>query len=176
MKSIQKDYVSFTDGGFLPGLPAAMVRYSANEFEQIYSANVYSYLNIDWKKYHFSPSTGKEMIDEFNNYKPEAFFSGEWKRLKWNEYKKIDFGTNIGKHYAAPMMLEEMKFLPKDIPSLKETGFFVGGFNWFVNYISIPFVLISLKISESLFSKPSVKLFEFGLKNSASRHTSVPLS
>ena len=153
-----------TDGGFHPGLPAAMVRFSAENFDELQIANVYSYLNIDWGKYHFSPSTGKEMIDEFNNYKPEAYLSGQWKKLKWSECKKFDFGKSVGKHYAAPMMLEEMKFLPKEIPSLNETGFFVGGFNWFVNYISIPFVLISLKISESLFSKPAVKLFEFGLK------------
>jgi saccharopine dehydrogenase (NAD+, L-lysine-forming) len=141
-----------------------MVRYSANEFDEIYSANVYSYLNIDWDKYQFSPSTGREMIDEFNDYNPSVFFEGKWKKLKWGEYKKFDFGKSVGKHYAAPMMLEEMKFLPKAIPSLNETGFFVGGFNWFVNYISIPIVMISLKISESLFSKPAAKLFEFGLK------------
>ncbi len=153
-----------TDGGFHPGLPAAMVRFSAENFDELQIANVYIYLNIDWGKYHFSPSTGKEMINEFNNYKPEAYFSGQWKKLKWSEYKIFDFGKSVGKHYAAPMMLEEMKFLPKAIPSLNETGFFVGGFNWFVNYISIPFVMISLKISESLFSKPAVKLFEFGLK------------
>lgn len=153
-----------TDGGFHPGLPAAMVRYSAKEFDEIYSANVYSYINIDWGKYQFSSSTGREMIDEFNNYNPEVFLEGKWKKLKWSEYKKFDFGNSIGKQYAAPMMLGEMKNLPEEFSSLNETGFFVRGFNWFVNYISIPFAMVCLKISKSLFVKPAVKVFEFGLK------------
>jgi len=153
-----------TDGGFHPGLPAAMVRYSAKEFDEIYSAKVYSYLNINWGKYQFSPSTGREMIDEFNNYNPKIFFEGEWKKNKWSEYKKFDFGNSIGKQFVALMMLEEMKNLPEEFPTLKETGFFIGGFNWFVNYISIPFAMVCLKISKSLFVKPAVKVFEFGLK------------
>jgi len=167
---MKKDEISakglcfITDGGFHPGLPAAMVRYSAKEFDEIYSAKVYSYINIDWENYQFSPSTGREMIDEFNDYDPRIFFEGEWKKLKWSEYKKFDFGNSIGKQYVAPMMIEEMKNLPEEFPSLKTTGFFVGGFNWFVNYISIPFTMVALKISKTLFSSLAAKLFEFGLK------------
>jgi len=32
------------------------------------------------------------------------------------------------------------------IPSLQETGFFVGGFNWFVDYLVLPVGLAALRI------------------------------
>lgn len=154
-----------TDGGFHPGIPAAMVRYAATEFEEIISANVYSYLNLDWKSYSFSSSTALEMISEFSDYNSEFYSGGKWKKPKWSEYKKFDFGNLIGKQYTAPMMLEEMRILPEEFSSLNETGFFVGGFNWFVNYISIPLIIPALKISKRTFIKPASKLFEFGLNN-----------
>ena len=159
-----KQLCFITDGGFHPGLPAAMVRYSSKYFQNLELANVYSYLNLDWGQYHFSPSTGREMIEEFNNYMPEVYSDGRWKKLKWSNYKKIDFGNGIGERYIAPMMLEEMKYLPNKYSSLKEMGFYVCGFNWFVNYISIPFSIVCMKISKSLCYYPAVKLFELGLK------------
>jgi saccharopine dehydrogenase (NAD+, L-lysine-forming) len=61
------------------------------------------------------------------------------------------------------MYLEEMKSLPAIFPSLKETGFYVAGFNWFVDYVGIPLVMIGLTISEKL-TKPLSKFFEWGLK------------
>ena len=154
-----------TDGGFHPGIPAAMVRYSASEFDEIISANVYSYLNLDWKSYSFSSATAKEMISEFSDYNSEFYSDGKWKKPKWSEYNKFNFGKMIGRQYTAPMMLEEMRSLPEEFPSLNETGFFVGGFNWFVNYISIPLIISALKISKRIFTKPASKLFEFGLKH-----------
>ena len=142
-----------------------MVRYSASEFDELISANVYSYLNLDWKSYSFSSSTATEMISEFSDYNSEFYSNGKWKKPKWSEYKKFDFGNLIGKQYTAPMMLEEMRSLPEEFSSLNETGFFVGGFNWFVNYISIPLIIPALKISKRIFTNPASKLFEFGLKN-----------
>lgn len=38
-----------TDGGFHPGLPAAMVRFAAERFDQLDSANVASVIKIDWR-------------------------------------------------------------------------------------------------------------------------------
>jgi len=36
------------DGGFHPGLPAALVRYVAPHFDRLEKANVGSVINVDW--------------------------------------------------------------------------------------------------------------------------------
>jgi saccharopine dehydrogenase (NAD+, L-lysine-forming) len=152
-----------TYGGFHPGIPAAMVRYSVSEFDKLISANVYSYVNIDWADYSFSSATSAEFIEELSNFNPTAFKDGTWKKVKWTEMKKIDFGK-YGKQYCAPMMMEEMRSLPDEITTLKETGFFIGGFNWFTNYISMPVTILLNKISKKLLVKPVIKFYEWGLK------------
>ncbi len=39
-----------TDGGFHPGVPAALVRYAAPRFDQLEQANVASVIKIDWRQ------------------------------------------------------------------------------------------------------------------------------
>jgi saccharopine dehydrogenase (NAD+, L-lysine-forming) len=57
-----------------------------------------------------------------------------------------------------------MKELPIKYNSLIETGFYVSGFNWFVDYLVFPFAMVTLKI----FGKPALnlvgKVFVKGLK------------
>jgi len=59
----------------------------------------------------------------------------------------LDFGEPFGKQYAVPMGLDEMRDLPELIPSLQDTGFFVGGFNWFTDWFIMPIVGVGVKIS-----------------------------
>ena len=33
------------------------------------------------------------------------------------------------------------------IPSLRETGFFVGGFNWFADWVAMPLGMAALKVA-----------------------------
>ena len=46
-----------TDGGFHPGLPAALVRYAAGRFDRLDKANVGSVIKIDWNALDLSPAT-----------------------------------------------------------------------------------------------------------------------
>jgi len=168
LKSLKTDMENtdccfITDGGFHPGVPAALVRYAASNFDQIEKANIGSVIQLNWKEREFSKSTSLEMIEEFKNYQPIVYKNGSWIKLKWKEYLKFNFRLEFGTRLCAPMYLEEMKALPAIFPSLRETGFYVAGFNWFIDYIGIPLVIIALAISEKL-TKPLSKFFEWGLK------------
>ncbi len=46
-----------TDGGFHPGLPAFLVRYAAQYFDQLVCARVGSVIKEDWKKLDVENST-----------------------------------------------------------------------------------------------------------------------
>ena len=76
----------------------------------------------------------------------------------------MDFGGAFGRQYAIPMFLEEMRCLPEHYPSLHETGFFVGGFNWFVDWFLSPIIMLGLKLFLEQGIRPLGKLMFWGLK------------
>jgi len=62
------------------------------------------------------------------------------------------------------MFLEEMRALPDLVPGLAETGFYVGGFNWFVDWVVIPLVIAGLKLGGRRAEGPAGRLMHWGLR------------
>jgi saccharopine dehydrogenase (NAD+, L-lysine-forming) len=168
VREIEKSGHCFiTDGGFHPGLPAALIRYVAQYFDRLEKANVGSVIKYDFGKLSIADSTAYEFIEEINDFEPLIFKEGQWKRnrlLGMTSYTTMDFGPEFGKQYCVPMFLEEMRSIPEIYPFLRETGFFVGGFNWFVDWLILPLALITLKIWPRMALKPMGKLIKWGLK------------
>ena len=156
-----------TDGGFHPGLPAAMVRFAAEHFDNLESANVGSVIKIDWNTLDLSPATMEEFIREFVDFQALHFKDGHWQRLSALAMMRprfMDFGAEFGRQYAIPMFLEEMRPLPEAYSSLCETGFFVGGFNWFVDWFLSPLIMLGLKLFPKSGIRPLGRLMFWGLK------------
>jgi saccharopine dehydrogenase (NAD+, L-lysine-forming) len=78
--------------------------------------------------------------------------------------KFTEFGYGFGRTYAMPMFLEELRALPELYPSLKETGFFVGGFNWFVDFVLFPVLIPLLWLPGSQGLPLAVRLLRWGLE------------
>jgi len=153
-----------TDGGFHPGIPAALVRYAADQMEELQSAQVYGGMKIDWGNLEFSSSTLKELVDEFKYFQPLVFQDGQWKNQSFRQLPNFDFGTKLGKLQCTPMDMEEMHPLPEMIPTLKHTGFYVSGFNPVVDNWIIPIVYPAIKLLPRSWSMPFARLFHWGLK------------
>jgi NAD(P)-dependent dehydrogenase (short-subunit alcohol dehydrogenase family) len=126
-----------TDGGFHPGLPAALVRFAAGFMDRIQRAHVGSVIQLDWKGLALSRGTTMEFVAELKSYRPAWFKQGTWME-SWRERRRFAFGAPFGTRAASPMFLEELRSLPDLFPSLAETGFYVGGFNWFVDNVVLP--------------------------------------
>lgn len=154
-----------TDGGFHPGLPAAMIRFAGEYFDKIETAIVSSLIKIDWRELEFSPGTETELMSELADFKSSLYEKGEWRKAKSGDYKKFQFQPTFGARYCTPMELEEMKSLPGLIPGLQNTGFYVSGFNPVADFIMIAGMYVFLPI----FGKKSAgfvgKLFKWGLRN-----------
>ena len=153
-----------TDGGFHPGIPAALVRYAATQMEEVESAFVYGGLRIDWGGYQFSPATVKELVDEFKHFKPLIFQDGAWKNQSFRSLPKFDFGDPLGPLPCTPMDMKEMHLLPEEIPSLRQTGFYVSGFNPIADNLILPLVYPAIKILPKSWSTPFARLFHWSLK------------
>jgi saccharopine dehydrogenase (NAD+, L-lysine-forming) len=171
LKSMQKEIAEagrcfITDGGFHPGLPAALVRYAAQHFDTLEKAVVGSVIKENWRNLSLADNTLVELLEEINDFVPLIYKEGHWKQsgiYGMMDTMTMDFGRAFGKQYCVPMFLEEMRSLPESIPSLKDTGFFVGGFNWFVDWLVLPLAAIGMKMWPRIAVKPMGRLMRWGL-------------
>lgn len=159
----QRGLCFITEGGFHPGLPAAMVRYLAPEFDYLETAHIGSVIKINWKTLQLSPATIEEFVLEILDFQPVFFSNGKWQR-NWKHQRTFDFGKTFGKQKCTAMFLEELKALPIQYPSLKQIGFYVGGFNWFVDNILLLPSMVALKLGPTIALKPISRLIYWGLK------------
>jgi hypothetical protein len=156
-----------TDGGFHPGLPALMVRYAAQFFDQLVTARVGSVIKVDWKSLTVADSTIYELMELMNDFEMLTLKAGKWKKTSlfgMSDFIGMDFGGDFGRQYCAPMMLEEMRALPEMYPSLKETGFYVGSFNWFVDWVIMPVAMITMKLWPQAAMRPMSRWMHWGLR------------
>jgi len=155
-----------TDGGFHPGLPAALIRFVAQFFDQLKTAIVGSVIKVDWASLTMSDSTVYEFMEEISDFEALVFKEGQWKKarmLGMMDYIVMDFGDDFRKQYCVPMFLEEMRLIPDMFPSLSKTGFFVGGFNWFVDWVIFPISMLGLRLFPHAAKKPLRELMKWGL-------------
>ena len=160
-----------TDGGFHPGLPAVLVRYAAQFYDTYQKANVGSLIQLDWKNISLSDTTKIEFVGELLDYQGLLFKNGAWKAAGvWStrDFITMDMGTPFGKKLCTPMFFEEMRILPGLFPSLKETGFFIAGFNWFSDMIIMPLIFMVLKIFPRVSAKAMANLFFWSMKRFSS--------
>ncbi len=160
-----------TDGGFHPGLPAALVRYAATRFDRLEKAKVGSVIKYEFARQPMGDSSLYEFLEEIDDFEALFFREGRWQKARMYgmmDYITMDFGREFGKRYCMPMFLEEMRSLPELYPSLRETGFFVGGFNWFVDWLVLPFAMIALRIWPQRAMKPMAELAKWGLSTFSS--------
>jgi saccharopine dehydrogenase (NAD+, L-lysine-forming) len=146
---VQRGMTVITDGGFHPGLPAALVRHAALHFDQLKMANVSSYMGIRWKEIKTSLNTMEEFAEELKSFDPRIFRGKKWERIPLRELSSIpfDFGEGIGRRNCMPMYMHELEALPEQIPTLEETGFFVSGFNWFTDNIATTLAMLTTRMN-----------------------------
>ncbi len=155
-----------TDGGFHPGLPAALIRYVAPCFDVLESARVGSIIKINWSDLDMGQPTMVEFIGEFMDFQMLVFHHGRWQQTSlWSMMKPLtmDFGREFGRQYGMPMFLEEMRVIPELVPEIRETGFYVGGFNWFTDWLVSPLVVLGLKLAPRRGLRPLAWLFRWSL-------------
>ena len=154
-----------TDGGFHPGLAAALIRRLANHFEVLESAQVSCIIKFDWKALQYSRATQAEFIDEIIQMQPIIFEEGIQKTASLMRLPKFDFGAPFGAHRCTPMWLKELEIVTGQIPSLMDTGFYIAGFNWVTDYIIMPVAFSALKLFGKSVKTPMGKLLYWGLRN-----------
>jgi len=159
-----------SEAGFHPGLPSALVRYAESQMDELETAITAGAISADWKNTTMTEATKTEFIKELNDYEMLILKNGNWKTpgfWSMKDFLTIDFGEPAGKKMCVPMFFEELRDLPNQIPSLKNTGFYIAGFGWFVDYVIMPIVMLMMKLFPNIMAKPMGNLFAWAWKFSA---------
>jgi len=156
-----------TDGGFHPGLPAALIRFAASRMDRLQRARVSSVIQINWSALELSPATVRELVLEFKDYRSLHYRDRSWVTPGWLESVRpfwVEFGHGYGRRYTMPMFLEELRPLPEMIPTLEETGFFVGGFNPVVDFAILPLGMAWMAVAGGRGANAFGRLLLWGLR------------
>ncbi len=152
-----------TEAGFHPGLPAAMIRYAATKLDSMESAVTAGYLNM--KNIPYTEAVD-ELMECFINYQAQVYKKGAWKKPTDWDSRSFNFGNEIGKRTAYSMFFDELRDIPSMYPTLKETGFYISGSNWFSDLIITPIVFVGLKLAPKRGLRPLGKLMWWAMGRS----------
>jgi saccharopine dehydrogenase (NAD+, L-lysine-forming) len=153
-----------TDGGVHPGLSAVLIRALAPAFGRLERASVGGLLKIDWSAFAFQSGTIHEFVAELRDYRVEALRDGAWTRLPWRDaMRSFDFGTPWDGESCALMYMRELELLPGLLPSLRECGFYVAGFNR-VSDATMMLGLPLMKVAPDTLGKAYARLFAWTLR------------
>lgn len=153
-----------TDGGFHPGIPAALIRYADMELDELTQANIYGALRIDWAAIEASRSTWVEFIREFRDYQMLTLRDGQWQKWSFWKSSSFDFGSPFGRLGCVPMVLEELKEASRQIPQLRESGFFISGFNPIMDNFLLPIIMVGASILPTKWYSPLIWLLQIGFR------------
>lgn len=151
-----------TDGGFHPGLPAALIRYAARLDPGLVAAHVGSVISINWADLSFSPETIAEFVDEFRDFDLTELRAGQWRRRF--RTRSFTFPPPFGRRKCGAMGLAEMRAVAAELPRLRDAGFYVGGFNPVVDYAILPIAMLGMTVAPGRLSRPLGRLLVWGLR------------
>jgi hypothetical protein len=149
-----------TQAGFHPGLPAVLTRKGSAYFDTYESAIVAFWMNTRIEK----PESVYELVDALSDYKADIYKDGQWRRGTYKDAVKVDFGSGFGVKSCVPIDMIEMRSMP-EIYRLKSAGVYVAGFNWFVDYIIFPLIMLSQMIYKGLLRHFWAKAVIWGINN-----------
>lgn len=148
--------------GFHPGLIAPLVRYAGQQMDVMDRAIVGSVIR-DRTGLPYT-SGFSELVASFRDYKSEMYKDGQWRKLKYASYPRLEFEYDFGELLTYPVEMAELRRLTELRPDLKNAGFFVAGFNWFADYLITPLIMLSSRIAPRQTEAPLGRLLSWSTK------------
>jgi len=115
------------------------------------------------------PESIFDLVAAFSD-KPLVYRDGRWKMpwLAWLwPYKRVVFAPPFDHFNCVPFFLPELRRIPEEFPTVKVTDFYIAGFNWFVDWVISPLIMVAILLAPKATVKPMGKLLFWGLKRFA---------
>ena len=159
----EKNLCFVTEAGYHPGLPAAMIRYAASKLDCVETARTAGYLNIGNLEY---TEAVDELMEAFIHYQAQVYKNGAWTKPSTWDMRKFDFGAGIGVRPCYSMFFEELRCIPEMYPTLRDTGFYIAGWNPLADMLITPIVMLGLKLAPRRGIRPLGKLMWWAVNRS----------
>ena len=147
-----------TQAGFHPGLPAAYIRKGAEYFDHYDKAIIAFAMKVKIEK----PESVYELVDLVADYKADIYKEGKWQVATYKDTLTIDLGRRFGVKSCMAMDMVETRTMP-ELFHLKETGVYTTGFNWFVDYVVFPAMMLTQMVKKGSFRHFWAKALIWGL-------------
>ena len=159
----QQKSIFITQAGFHPGLPAVFVRYGAQYFDKYEKAKIGMAMNARFER----AEQAAEIILLVSEFKADIFEAGSWRKATYKDAVNMEMGNRFGKMQLFPIQMIEIK-RTQEMFNLDETGVYASGFNWFVDNVVFPLILVTQKIKKGLATGWLTKLFVWGVNTFSS--------
>jgi saccharopine dehydrogenase (NAD+, L-lysine-forming) len=164
----QQKRIFITQAGFHPGLPAVFVRYGAQCFDKYEKAKIGMAMNARFER----AEQAAEIISLASEFKADIFKAGAWRKATYKDAITMEMGNRFGKMQLFPIQMTEIKRM-QEMFNLDEAGVYVSGFNWFVDNLVFPLVMVTQKIKRGLATGLMTKLFVWGVNTFSSPYQGV---
>ncbi|MFM9950544.1 MAG: saccharopine dehydrogenase NADP-binding domain-containing protein [Saprospiraceae bacterium] len=151
--------IFITQAGFHPGLPAPIIKYVKNKFDNYKSANVVMVMNSLFE----SPESTHEIIHEIAVGNAKILKNGIWKKATYKDALKIQFSDKFGARQCFPLQMREIYPLQKEL-GVSEMGVYSAGFNPFIDNFVFPFVMFLQFLKKGFGKRFCGKLMYWGIK------------
>ncbi len=145
-RCVERGVMVVDDGGWHPGVPAAMVR-AAAEHGALSEAWVGASFGLRWDEIGVASETIDDFLTELEATDPSVWVEGGWVR-GFRHARHFDFGVGEEPVSCIPMCLEEMRELAGS-GTLDSTGFFMAGFGPALDYAVLPLSMGVAKVKRS---------------------------
>ena len=165
---VQKKKTFITQAGFHPGLPAVFIRAGAAYFDRYEKAVIAMAMNAKFER----SEQVTELFPLLAEFDADICRNGSWRKATYRDMIRVDMGGKFGTKQLYPLRMEEIK-IPGQEYQLKETGVYVSGFNWFIDMLVIPAIMLTQKIKRGLAQKMLAKIFVWGVNKYSSPYEGV---
>ncbi|KAF7599320.1 MAG: hypothetical protein CGU28_14025 [Candidatus Dactylopiibacterium carminicum] len=159
--------IYITDGGYHPGVPAALVRYAEMRCPGLHTAEVYGAFGVNWRERIMSLEASCDFVRELGVMDMGRLQGGNWVS-DWRGMRSFDFGDGRGARACVPMGMDEMRELPYIVPTLRNAGFFIAGFGRVMDWIVMPVSLLMLKLFPRAITRVA-RFFVWGVRTFGGR-------
>jgi hypothetical protein len=162
--------VFITQAGFHPGLPAVLIRHAAPSFDDYEAAIVGMAMNARFER----PEQAAELIPLVSDFKADICKDGSWRQATYRDAVTLDMGAGFGRVKLMPMPMPEIRRMQAQY-GLRDCGVYVSGFNWFVDYVVMPLILVTQKIKGGSGTRLLSSLLVWGVNTFSSPREGVTL-
>ncbi|KOT78363.1 hypothetical protein ADK70_34445 [Streptomyces rimosus subsp. pseudoverticillatus] len=162
--------VFITQAGFHPGLPAVLIRHGSRLLDDYEAAIVGVAMNARFER----PEQATELIPLIADFKADICRDGTWRKATYRDAVRMDMGGRFGRIKLLPMPMPEIKQV-QALYGLRDTGVYISGFNWFVDYLVTPLILLTQRAKKGSAMRPLTRLLVWGINTFSSPYQGVAL-